>query len=102
MTGIERLIYASVILIGAFKFLSGTHLSTSADRICCSVVACLGLHPWYAHEPGDVDWLPRLRQLLVQNPTAAVGEIGLDRQWVPPGCTGEHIQPQLHLQAHES
>jgi hypothetical protein len=54
----------------------------------CSVVACLGLHPWYAHDPGDAEWLPRLRHLLLQHPAVAVGEIGLDRQWVPPGCAG--------------
>ena len=39
-----------------------------------------GLHPWYVSERSDA-WLEKLRALLLANPTAAVGEIGLDR-WI--------------------
>jgi len=42
-----------------------------------AVRVSLGLHPWYIRErqPG---WLDRLRALLVAQPRAGVGEIGLD------------------------
>lgn len=39
--------------------------------------ACLGVHPWYIEEVSP-DWLDDLRRLLVENPLAMVGEIGLD------------------------
>lgn len=38
----------------------------------------VGVHPWWTGELPS-DWLTRLRELLVANPTAGVGEIGLDR-----------------------
>lgn len=39
-----------------------------------------GLHPWYVRERSD-PWLDRLRAILLAEPHAAVGEIGVDR-WV--------------------
>lgn len=43
-------------------------------------VACFGLHPWQvkSRTPG---WLERLREFLVTDPDAGVGEIGLDK-WI--------------------
>lgn len=82
-----------------------------------AVVPCYGIHPWYAHKAGkrrrhheiantiasafndsdegsievdDSDWLVELEQLLSANPSSCVGEIGLDKVWVPP----EHNQNQ--------
>jgi len=44
------------------------------------VLPSFGLHPWKV--PGRAaDWFERLQDFLQQNPTAGVGEIGLDR-WV--------------------
>jgi TatD DNase family protein len=42
------------------------------------VVPSFGVHPWWASAvlPG---WLDRLRAILISNPEAGVGEIGLDR-----------------------
>lgn len=39
--------------------------------------ACLGIHPWYI-DTATPDWLERLRRLLIANPLAMIGEIGLD------------------------
>ena len=38
----------------------------------------LGVHPWQAHEQRE-GWGGRLREELLRQPTAAVGEAGLDR-----------------------
>lgn len=43
-----------------------------------NIYICLGLHPWYVAGASD-DWDLRLRNLLMQNPSFMVGEIGLDR-----------------------
>ncbi len=40
---------------------------------------CIGLHPWYIQE-ADADWRMQLENLLTQNPTAMIGEIGLDKK----------------------
>ena len=40
-----------------------------------------GLHPWYVRQRSPT-WLDTLRRLLSEFPSAAVGEIGLDR-WIP-------------------
>lgn len=44
------------------------------------VVPSYGLHPWFVLRRSEV-WLSTLRDLLMQDPRAAVGEIGLDR-WI--------------------
>lgn len=41
------------------------------------VHVCLGLHPWYVMEASE-KWLNRLEFLLMQNPRAMIGEIGMD------------------------
>lgn len=50
-----------------------------------SVVPCFGVHPWFIAErtPG---WLDTLREHFVSTPSAAVGEIGLDK-----GSMAKHI-----------
>jgi TatD DNase family protein len=40
--------------------------------------AAIGLHPWFVEDSLD-GWQTELRRLLVANPRASVGEIGLDR-----------------------
>ncbi|MDR2902398.1 MAG: TatD family hydrolase [Lactobacillales bacterium] len=42
------------------------------------VYPCLGVHPWFLEGLPD-DWSMHLEALLVKNPRAMVGEIGLDR-----------------------
>ena len=58
-----------------------------------------GLHPWWAHEhdapEADSGWMAELRDALVRDPTACLGEIGLDGQWVPPGLDGVQYEQQL-------
>lgn len=49
-------------------------------------VPCYGIHPWFLHEVHindnnegeEEEWLVELRQRLINNPDAIVGEIGLD------------------------
>lgn len=43
-----------------------------------SVEASYGLHPWYVANPGSPNWLEQLESLLVADPKAGIGEIGLD------------------------
>lgn len=50
-----------------------------------SVVPNFGLHPWYITERTP-NWLNTLKEFLLSTPSAAVGEIGLDK-----GSTGKQI-----------
>ncbi|KAK3019410.1 hypothetical protein RJ639_004660 [Escallonia herrerae] len=43
-----------------------------------SIVPCFGLHPWFVAERTD-SWLNSLKDFLRATPSAAVGEIGLDK-----------------------
>ncbi|ESQ41752.1 hypothetical protein EUTSA_v10014121mg [Eutrema salsugineum] len=43
-----------------------------------SVVPCFGIHPWYVAERSP-HWFETLKSLFETTPTAAVGEIGLDK-----------------------
>ncbi len=49
-------------------------LATRNDK----VIPCFGIHPWCVAD-ATTDWAQRLSDLLAQYPTAAVGEIGLDK-----------------------
>lgn len=42
-----------------------------------SIVPNFGLHPWWIEKRGT-DWLQQLRQKLIDNPKAGLGECGLD------------------------
>jgi len=42
------------------------------------VLPSYGLHPWYHHQRSPT-WLEHLEKMLIENPHAVVGEIGLDR-----------------------
>ena len=46
-------------------------------------IAAYGVHPWKAHEAKE-GWIDRLRGMLQSHPTALVGEIGLDKESLPP------------------
>lgn len=48
------------------------------------VVPSFGLHPWDAGNRSS-DWLGKLTAVLAENPSAGVGEIGLDR-WIIDGA----------------
>ncbi|CAF2343439.1 unnamed protein product, partial [Brassica napus] len=43
-----------------------------------SVVPCFGIHPWYVAERSP-QWFETLKSLFETTPTAAIGEIGLDK-----------------------
>jgi len=43
-----------------------------------ALIPSYGLHPWYCAK-AEPDWLAQLRSLLLADPRAQVGEIGLDR-----------------------
>jgi len=64
---------------------NGTHPDDwpAVAALCASVPAfhaAYGVHPWRVTELPD-DWLPRLREFLEDDPTAGLGEVGLDG-WV--------------------
>ncbi|XXG76401.1 hypothetical protein AAC387_Pa08g0761 [Persea americana] len=50
-----------------------------------SVIPCFGLHPWYVSERSP-NWLKSMREFFNGTPSAAVGEVGLDK-----GSRGKEI-----------
>ncbi|CAA0826573.1 TatD related DNase [Striga hermonthica] len=54
------------------------HLVEKMSKTYPSVIPNFGLHPWFITERSP-DWLITLKNFLLANPAAAVGEIGLDR-----------------------
>nr|KYP58027.1 putative deoxyribonuclease yjjV [Cajanus cajan] len=50
-----------------------------------SVIPCFGLHPWYVKERSP-NWFKTLREYFDSTPSAAVGEIGVDK-----GSRGRNI-----------
>ncbi|RKP18265.1 Metallo-dependent hydrolase [Rozella allomycis CSF55] len=54
-----------------------------------SVIPCLGLHPWLSYkvkqELNSFEWVGELRRLLLINPKALIGEIGIDKCSTIPG-----------------
>ena len=66
------------------------------------VIACLGVHPWFLHEvsvedwkdseAGNPKWVQNLEKLVKENPSAIVGEIGLDGFHFDPD-SGELTSP---------
>ncbi|KAH6829035.1 TatD related DNase [Perilla frutescens var. hirtella] len=61
------------------------HLVKEMSDTYPSVVPNFGLHPWFISER-TVDWLKTLKDFLAATPSAAVGEIGLDK-----GSFGKNI-----------
>lgn len=61
------------------------HLVKEMSDTYPSVVPNFGLHPWFISERTP-DWLKTLKDFLAATPSAAVGEIGLDR-----GSFGKNI-----------
>ncbi|XP_020572837.1 uncharacterized protein LOC110019500 [Phalaenopsis equestris] len=51
-----------------------------------SVIPCFGLHPWFVAERSP-EWMALLREFFAMTPSAAVGEIGLDK-----GSHGRNIE----------
>ena len=52
--------------------------AAAAGDECGGCRYALGVHPWFVHLQAD-GWEARLRDALVRHPSAAVGEVGLDR-----------------------
>uniref|UniRef100_A0A5B7AMB8 Putative deoxyribonuclease tatdn3 n=2 Tax=Davidia involucrata TaxID=16924 RepID=A0A5B7AMB8_DAVIN len=48
-----------------------------SDRYPC-IIPCFGVHPWYVSERTP-NWLNTLKEFFESSPSAAVGEIGLDK-----------------------
>ncbi|MBA0635972.1 hypothetical protein Godav_029206 [Gossypium davidsonii] len=60
-----------------------------------SVIPNFGLHPWYV-EGKSRSWFNTLKELLEANPSAAVGEIGLDKSPLAKGVDfGEQGSPEV-------
>ncbi|TYJ01846.1 hypothetical protein E1A91_A13G183300v1 [Gossypium mustelinum] len=57
-----------------------------------SVIPNFGLHPWYV-EGKSRSWFDTLKELIEANPSAAVGEIGLDKSPLAKGVDfGEQVE----------
>ncbi|CAL8172889.1 unnamed protein product [Prunus armeniaca] len=54
------------------------HLVKQISESYPCVIPCFGLHPWYVAER-TLNWLNTLKQFFEATPSAAVGEIGLDK-----------------------
>ncbi|KAF3441203.1 hypothetical protein FNV43_RR15116 [Rhamnella rubrinervis] len=54
------------------------HLVKQMSESYSSIIPCFGLHPWYVAERTP-NWLDTLKQFFETTPSAAVGEIGLDK-----------------------
>ncbi|VVA22381.1 PREDICTED: TatD [Prunus dulcis] len=54
------------------------HLVKQISESYPCVIPCFGLHPWYVAERTP-NWLNTLKQFFEATPSAAVGEIGLDK-----------------------
>ena len=63
------------------------------------VYPCFGVHPLYVENLPD-NWLDRLKKILIDNPKAMVGEIGLDKFGVDLDFQEKVFRAQLDL-AHE-
>ncbi|KAH0944217.1 hypothetical protein HID58_003854 [Brassica napus] len=65
-----------------------------------SVIPCFGIHPWFIADRSP-HWLNTLRMLFETTPTAAVGEIGLDKSPLAAGIDYSDqlavFRPQLEL-----
>jgi len=68
-----------------------------AAQHASKLVPSFGFHPWWAHERVEEDWKQELRRLLHQHPSACVGEIGLDGQWIPPGLDSVQYEKQKEV-----
>ena len=64
-----------------------------------NVRCLLGVHPWFAHHYAGTGgaWLKELRARLQAAPGTAVGEIGLDKQWVTPDTGRVEYEAQLEV-----
>ncbi|KAL3627666.1 hypothetical protein CASFOL_029029 [Castilleja foliolosa] len=73
------------------------HLVKQLSDTYPSVIPNFGLHPWFVSGRSP-DWIKTLKEFLVSNPNAAVGEIGLDK-----GSIGKQIdftdQVEVFIQA---
>jgi len=58
------------------------------------IIPAFGIHPWKVQDVAESDWDERLRGYLEDNPSACVGEIGLDVA-VNPRC--DELQMELFL-----
>ena len=61
-----------------------------------TVTACVGIHPWFAHRVLH-GWPSRLERILENNPSFAIGEIGLDRIAKTPDTKENEFEAQLKV-----
>ncbi|KAF5725669.1 putative deoxyribonuclease TATDN1-like [Tripterygium wilfordii] len=78
------LLISTALNTGILRFaVNGTHekdwnLVKEMGEQHDSVIPCFGLHPWFVAERTP-NWFNTLKELLLATPSAAVGEIGLDK-----------------------
>lgn len=65
------------------------------ERLPSRIQPAIGVHPWFAHELDDDQWISDMHAELVRNRNLIVGEIGLDKLWVPPDRERNEIERQL-------
>ena len=61
------------------------------------VEAAFGVHPWFAQNDSDGAVCAALREILLENPAAAIGEIGLDSTRSEQRLQAEIFTAQLRL-----
>ena len=68
--------------VGAMALMSSVEKDWMSLRALClednRAVFGAGIHPWFAHTV-EAGWKDRLESFLLENPSAFVGEIGLDK-----------------------
>ena len=65
----------------AGRMICATRVTEWADTLAATndtTFAAIGIHPWYIADI-DADWATQLREMLITNPMAMVGEVGLDK-----------------------
>lgn len=71
------------------------HMNNLYERFPLQIQPAIGVHPWFAHKIYATDWLLEMRSQLLGNRKMIVGEIGLDKHWIPPDSDKNEIDLQV-------